>query len=167
GDADDRAVEPGRVDADRAVVGARAGAGRAGRQGPARQAPPFVGRDRHGGILSATRVPGMTNATMTTNQGTIEFELFDEDAPNTVDNFKKLAGEGFYDGVIFHRVIEDFMIQGGDPTGTAPAAPATSSTTSTTTAGWCAARSRWRTPARTRTARSSSSSPPRRARGST
>ncbi len=65
----------------------------------------------------------MTNATMQTNQGTIELELFDDDAPKTVQNFTKLAGEGFYDGVIFHRVIPDFMIQGGDPTGTGSGGP--------------------------------------------
>jgi cyclophilin family peptidyl-prolyl cis-trans isomerase len=65
----------------------------------------------------------MTNATMQTTKGTIELELFDEDAPKTVENFKKLAGDGFYDGVIFHRVIPDFMIQGGDPTGTGSGGP--------------------------------------------
>jgi cyclophilin family peptidyl-prolyl cis-trans isomerase len=65
----------------------------------------------------------MTNATMLTNHGTIEIELFDDDAPNTVQNFTKLAGDGFYDGVVFHRVIEDFMIQGGDPTGTGSGGP--------------------------------------------
>src|SRR5437764_14578164 len=63
------------------------------------------------------------NATMKTNQGTIELELFDDDAPTTVENFKKLARDGFYDGVIFHRVIPDFMIQGGDPTGTGSGGP--------------------------------------------
>jgi len=60
---------------------------------------------------------------MHTNQGAITIELFDEDAPKTVDNFKKLAGKNFYDGVIFHRVIKDFMIQGGDPTGTGTGGP--------------------------------------------
>jgi cyclophilin family peptidyl-prolyl cis-trans isomerase len=65
----------------------------------------------------------MTNATMQTNQGSIALELFDDDAPNTVENFKKLAQDGFYDGVIFHRVIPDFMIQGGDPTGTGSGGP--------------------------------------------
>ena len=59
-----------------------------------------------------------STATMRTNHGAITLELFDEDAPQTVNNFKKLAGDGFYDGVIFHRIIRDFMIQGGDPTGT-------------------------------------------------
>src|SRR6059036_2638325 len=65
----------------------------------------------------------MTKANMQTNQGPIELELFDEDAPKTVENFTKLAREGFYDGVIFHRVIPDFMIQGGDPTGTGSGGP--------------------------------------------
>ena len=60
---------------------------------------------------------------MQTNHGAIELELFDDDAPKTVDNFKKLAGDGFYDGVIFHRVIPDFMVQGGDPTGTGSGDP--------------------------------------------
>jgi cyclophilin family peptidyl-prolyl cis-trans isomerase len=65
----------------------------------------------------------MTNATMQTNHGAIELELFDDDAPKTVDNFTRLARDGFYDGVIFHRVIQDFMIQGGDPTGTGSGGP--------------------------------------------
>src|SRR5579862_7057247 len=65
----------------------------------------------------------MTNATITTNHGPIELELFDDDAPKTVRNFTKLASDGFYDGVVFHRVIEDFMIQGGDPTGTGSGGP--------------------------------------------
>ena len=65
----------------------------------------------------------MTHATMQTNHGSIGLELFDEDAPNTVGNFTKLARDGFYDGVIFHRVIDDFMIQGGDPTGTGSGGP--------------------------------------------
>ncbi len=60
---------------------------------------------------------------MTTNRGAIGIELFDADAPKTVGNFVKLAGEGFYDGVIFHRIIPDFMIQGGDPTGTGMGGP--------------------------------------------
>ena len=65
----------------------------------------------------------MSQATMSTNHGDISFELFDEDAPKTVDNVVQLARDGFYDGVIFHRVIPDFMIQGGDPTGTGSGGP--------------------------------------------
>jgi cyclophilin family peptidyl-prolyl cis-trans isomerase len=65
----------------------------------------------------------MSSATLHTNQGAVEVELFDDDAPKTVENFRKLAGDGFYDGVIFHRVIPDFMIQGGDPTGTGSGGP--------------------------------------------
>ena len=57
-------------------------------------------------------------AKIETNMGTIRFELLEEDAPKTTDNFIQLAGRGYYDGVIFHRVIDGFMIQGGDPTGT-------------------------------------------------
>src|SRR5688500_185387 len=64
-----------------------------------------------------------TMATMRTSEGPIRIELFEEDAPQTVGNFKKLAGDGFYDGVIFHRIIKDFMIQGGDPTGTGRGGP--------------------------------------------
>ena len=55
----------------------------------------------------------MSEAVMKTSEGEIIFELFDEDAPKTVSNFRRLAEDGFYDGLIFHRVIADFMIQGG------------------------------------------------------
>src|SRR4051794_25813075 len=65
----------------------------------------------------------MSSATMHTNHGAIEIDLFDEDAPKTVENFRKLAADGFYDGVVFHRIIKDFMIQGGDPTGTGSGGP--------------------------------------------
>ncbi len=65
----------------------------------------------------------MSAAVIHTNHGPIEVEFFDDDAPKTVENFRKLAGEGFYEGVIFHRVIPDFMIQGGDPTGTGTGGP--------------------------------------------
>src|ERR1700751_6119986 len=65
----------------------------------------------------------MSSATLHTNHGAVEVELFDGDAPKTVENFRKLAEDGFYDGVIFHRVIPDFMIQGGDPTGTGMGGP--------------------------------------------
>jgi peptidyl-prolyl cis-trans isomerase B (cyclophilin B) len=65
----------------------------------------------------------MSTATMTTNQGDIAFELFDEEAPKTVENFRKLARDGFYDGLTFHRIIRDFMIQGGCPLGTGTGGP--------------------------------------------
>ena len=60
---------------------------------------------------------------MTTNRGPIVFELFDDEAPKTVENFRKLAGDGFYDGLSFHRIIPDFMIQGGCPEGTGTGGP--------------------------------------------
>ena len=65
----------------------------------------------------------MSAATLHTNHGPIAIELYDDDAPKTVDNFVGLARKGFYDGVIFHRIIPDFMIQGGDPTGTGSGGP--------------------------------------------
>ena len=65
----------------------------------------------------------MSQATLHTNHGAIEVELFDDDAPKTVANFRKLAEDGFYDGLIFHRVIKDFMIQGGCPQGTGTGGP--------------------------------------------
>jgi peptidyl-prolyl cis-trans isomerase B (cyclophilin B) len=65
----------------------------------------------------------MSTATMKTSQGDITIELFDEDAPKTVQNFKDLAGKGFYDGLSFHRIIKDFMIQGGDPQGNGTGGP--------------------------------------------
>ena len=61
--------------------------------------------------------------TIETNRGDIELELYPEHAPKTVNNFVFLAKEGFYDGIVFHRVINDFMIQGGDPTGTGRGGP--------------------------------------------
>jgi cyclophilin family peptidyl-prolyl cis-trans isomerase len=65
----------------------------------------------------------MSAATLHTSAGPISVEFFDDDAPKTVENFRKLAGEGFYDGLIFHRVIPDFMIQGGCPEGTGTGGP--------------------------------------------
>jgi len=65
----------------------------------------------------------VSSATLHTSAGEIEVELFDSDAPKTVENFRKLAGDGFYDGLIFHRVIPDFMIQGGCPEGTGTGGP--------------------------------------------
>ena len=65
----------------------------------------------------------MTHATFHTSEGTIELELAPADAPKTVENFTRLAGEGFYDGLTFHRVIPDFMIQGGCPKGDGTGGP--------------------------------------------
>jgi peptidyl-prolyl cis-trans isomerase B (cyclophilin B) len=65
----------------------------------------------------------MSQMTMTTNHGPIVFEMFDEDAPETVGNFRKLAEDGFYDGLTFHRIIRDFMVQGGCPEGTGTGGP--------------------------------------------
>ena len=65
----------------------------------------------------------MSKATLHTNAGAIELELHDADAPKTVENFRKLAADGFYDGLVFHRVIKDFMIQGGCPEGTGTGGP--------------------------------------------
>jgi peptidyl-prolyl cis-trans isomerase B (cyclophilin B) len=65
----------------------------------------------------------MSEATLHTNAGAVTVELFHADAPKTVENFRKLAGDGFYDGLIFHRVIPEFMIQGGCPEGTGTGGP--------------------------------------------
>jgi peptidyl-prolyl cis-trans isomerase B (cyclophilin B) len=65
----------------------------------------------------------MADATLHTNAGPIAIELFDDAAPKTTENFRKLAGDAFYDGLTFHRVISDFMIQGGCPEGTGTGGP--------------------------------------------
>ena len=65
----------------------------------------------------------MSTATLHTNHGEVEVEFFDDDAPKTVENFRKLSADGFYDGLGFHRVIKDFMIQGGCPQGTGTGGP--------------------------------------------
>ena len=65
----------------------------------------------------------MSRATLNTTAGPITIELYDEDAPKTVANFRKLAADGFYDGLAFHRVIRDFMIQGGCPRGDGTGGP--------------------------------------------
>ena len=65
----------------------------------------------------------MSQATMHTSHGAIVIEFFDDDAPVTVENFRRLAAEGYYDGLTFHRVIKDFMIQGGCPQGTGTGGP--------------------------------------------
>lgn len=65
----------------------------------------------------------MSHVIMETSKGTIKFRLFDDKVPNTTKNFKDLAGKGFYDGIAFHRIIKDFMIQGGCPEGTGRGGP--------------------------------------------
>ena len=65
----------------------------------------------------------MSSATLHTNHGPVEIEFFDDDAPKTVENFRKLSADGFYDGLMFHRVIPEFMIQGGGPEGTGSGGP--------------------------------------------
>jgi len=65
----------------------------------------------------------MSSATLHTNHGPVEIEFFDVEAPKTVENFRKLSADGFYDGLTFHRVIPEFMIQGGDPEGTGTGGP--------------------------------------------
>ncbi len=65
----------------------------------------------------------LTKGEIHTNKGVLSFELYDDDAPLAAANFKKLASEGFYDGISFHRVIPNFMIQGGDPDGTGAGGP--------------------------------------------
>jgi cyclophilin family peptidyl-prolyl cis-trans isomerase len=65
----------------------------------------------------------VSQATFHTNHGKMAIELFDDEAPKTVENFRKLAADGFYDGLTFHRVIKDFMIQGGCPEGTGTGGP--------------------------------------------
>jgi cyclophilin family peptidyl-prolyl cis-trans isomerase len=68
-------------------------------------------------------LPGVSRATVHTSAGPITLELFDDDAPKTVRNFRTLAEKGFYDGLVFHRIIKDFMIQGGCPEGTGTGGP--------------------------------------------
>lgn len=65
----------------------------------------------------------MSVATLQTSSGPVTVELFDSDAPTTVENFRRLAGEGFYDGLVFHRVIRDFMVQTGCPLGNGTGGP--------------------------------------------
>ena len=68
-------------------------------------------------------ITDMTKAEMVTEKGTMQIEFYDDDAPNTVKNFVDLSKKGFYDGLTFHRVIPNFMIQGGDPKGTGSGGP--------------------------------------------
>ena len=75
------------------------------------------------GMMSSVRAEGRPQATIETTKGTIVIELYNDEAPNTVENFIKLAEQGFYNGIIFHRVIPGFMVQTGDPTGTGTGGP--------------------------------------------
>jgi cyclophilin family peptidyl-prolyl cis-trans isomerase len=83
-----------------------------------RRRPSGLGR-----VASCVELKAVSQATLQTNAGPISVELFDEDAPKTVENFRKLSADGFYDGLIFHRVIKEFMIQGGCPEGTGTGGP--------------------------------------------
>ena len=78
-------------------------------------------------IIMVVKTPGNNNMAnqvkLETNHGDIIIELYLEEMPITAGNFKKLVEEGFYDGIIFHRIIQDFMLQGGDPTGTGTGGP--------------------------------------------
>jgi cyclophilin family peptidyl-prolyl cis-trans isomerase len=109
----------------------------------------------------------MSTATMRTSQGDITIELFDDDAPKTVQNFKDLAGKGFYDGLSFHRIIKDFMIQGGDPQGNGTGGPGYTFEDEINHHKIVRGALAMANAGPTRTARSSSSSPPRQRRGST
>lgn len=75
------------------------------------------------GFAPAASVAAVTKAVLHTTEGAIDLELFPDDAPKTVENFTKLAADGFYDGLAFHRVIPDFMIQGGCPRGDGTGGP--------------------------------------------
>jgi peptidyl-prolyl cis-trans isomerase B (cyclophilin B) len=86
--------------------------------GESRQARPGATNPRPAGSVGI-----VSRAVLQTSEGRVELELFDEDAPKTVANFTKLAGEGFYDDLVFHRVIPDFMIQGGCPRGDGTGGP--------------------------------------------
>ena len=92
------------------LIGCQKDNGKQNRSGPSRTAAPAIG-DR------------MKIATINTSKGKIVLELFEAEAPKTVANFVKLAEKGFYDGLTFHRVIDDFMIQGGCPNGTGTGGP--------------------------------------------
>src|SRR4051812_3531087 len=74
-------------------------------------------------VNRSSRLQAVSRAILHTNAGPVTVELFDEDAPKTVENFRRLSEDGFYDGLTFHRVIKDFMIQGGCPEGTGTGGP--------------------------------------------
>lgn len=81
------------------------------------------GNQNQNNSSSTNKVNGMNLITLKTSMGDIQFETYDADAPNTVTNFINLANKGFYNNVIFHRIIKGFMVQGGDPTGTGAGGP--------------------------------------------
>jgi cyclophilin family peptidyl-prolyl cis-trans isomerase len=84
---------------------------------------PEVGGSLPAGSSLAASVETVSRAVLHTSEGDVGLELFPDDAPKTVENFTNLAGEGFYDGIAFHRVIPDFMIQGGCPRGDGTGGP--------------------------------------------
>lgn len=90
---------------------------------PGEKPMPQLVRDFSGEAAAQSENQGRIIVMIETNMGTFSFKFFPEDAPGTVENFIKLAKKGFYDGTIFHRVIEGFMIQGGDPDGTGMGGP--------------------------------------------
>ena len=88
------------------------------------EAPAVAGAGANGGPRRDPLGSALVSeAVLHTTAGPVTVELFDDDAPKTVENFRKLAGDGFYDGLIFHRVIPDFMVQGGCPEGTGTGGP--------------------------------------------
>lgn len=109
------------------VVLAIAMAGCGSQSEPANPTPSYsknaTEKEKEKGTQMSTDQAGGSVATINTNHGSIRIQLFPSEAPKTVDNFVKLSKDGFYDGVIFHRVIPNFMIQGGDPTGTGMGGP--------------------------------------------
>src|SRR5262249_16864560 len=123
-----RAARPSAEARSRGLGGAAALAGAARRKSAPTSAmsarvPPSTGQLYRGREDGGGGVAGVGEATLQTSQGRIRIELLSGDAPKTVENFERLSRDGFYDGLTFHRVIEDFMIQGGCPHGDGTGGP--------------------------------------------